>query len=274
MTDVVIRSGVVVRQVEGFRPQCVDLYMPADGAQAVCVYLHGGGWRVGSRRAGPGPLSPTSGRLFERMAAQGLAVASADYRLSGEARFPAQLDDVLATFRWLRDDCADVAGLPLVVFGVSAGGHLAALASLASLASLDGSVAVRAAALWYAVTDLLAMPEDLAAAGVVLEDREASREARLLGAPAADVPQLARAASPVMQVRAGAPPFLLLHGDADRAVPFSQSQRLHDALLSAHNSSTLETVAGYDHMFRAMPDADVEALVDRTCAFLLSASVQ
>ena len=193
------------------------------------------------------------------MAAQGLAVASADYRLSGEACFPAQLDDAVAACQWLLDSCPEVAGLPLVVFGASAGGHLAALAAL------SGLVPVRAAALWYPVTDLTAMPDDL---GVDAAD-PSTREAMLLGAPAAAVPDLARSASPALQVRAGAPPFLLLHGDADRSVPFHQSERLHDALLSVAALSTLVPVEGYDHMFAGMPEAEVEALVDRTVAFLI-----
>jgi acetyl esterase/lipase len=202
------------------------------------------------------------------LAGHGLAVASVDYRLSGEARFPAQLDDVRTACLWLLDDnnheAADVSGLPLVFFGVSAGGQIAALCGL------DRSLPARAVALWYAVTDLLAMPDDLDQVDPPADRSAGSREAMVLGAPAADVPDLAREASPVSHVRPDGPPFLLLHGDDDHAVPRRQSERLHEALTAAGASSTLEMVQGYDHMFRGIPDPDLDALVDRTAEFLLS----
>jgi acetyl esterase/lipase len=263
ISPVEIRRDLIYRQVEGFRPLSLDLYLPSDlPPRAVCVYLHGGGWRVGSRRAGPGPLGPTSGRLFERMATAGLAVASTDYRLSGEAQFPSQLADVHAAIDWLHTYDMTT-GLPLVLFGVSAGGHLACLGAL------HRPTPVVAVAAWYPPTDLLAMPSDLLLSRSDLFDVE-SREAKLLGAPAASVPQLAQAASPVFQVHASAPPFLLMHGDADSLVPYQQSKRFHEALVGAGSVSVLRPVLGYDHMFRGMPDAEVEALVDETVAFLLS----
>ncbi len=68
---VAIHRDVVHTRVEGYRPLALDLYLPDAGAAAVCVYAHGGGWRVGSRRNGPGPLSPTSGQWLARMAQRG-----------------------------------------------------------------------------------------------------------------------------------------------------------------------------------------------------------
>jgi len=259
-----VRRDVVHTRLEGYRPLSLDLYLPDDGARAVCVYVHGGGWRMGSRRAGPGPLSPTSGRLFARMASRGLAVAAVDYRLSGEARYPAPPDDVRAGCRWLLDDEASpVRELPLVLFGVSAGGQMAALCGL------DASLPVQAVALWYPATDLLGLPDDIEAVGGTPDRGPTSREALMLGAPAAQVPEVAREASPVTRVRSDAPPFLLVHGDADVLVPAQQSRRLRDALLATGARATLELVAGYDHMFTGMPDAELEAVLDRTTTFLL-----
>ena len=91
----------------------------------------------------------------------------------------------------------------------------------------------------------------------------------MLGAPATDAPELARQASPLTHVRRGGPPTLLVHGDADVLVPAAQSRRLHAALLAAEVSSTLEILPGYSHMLTGVPDADLEALVDRTASFLL-----
>jgi len=128
---VTVHRDVVHTRVDGYRPLALDLYLPDAGATAVCVYTHGGGWRVGSRRSGPGPMSPTSSRWLERLAQQGLAVAAVDYRLSGEARFPAQSHDVAAALRWLRADTTfGLGSLPFTAFGVSAGGLLASLAAL------------------------------------------------------------------------------------------------------------------------------------------------
>ena len=180
--------------------------------------MHGGGWLRGDRSMvspqfaswRPGPLA--------RLAADGFAVASVDYRLSGEARFPAQLEDVSAAVDWLTGQAAEYGFDPsrIVLWGESAGAHLAALLGLQSTGSR-----VRGVVDWYGPADLLALDEQVGAAGALTDDPLDSREARLLGAPVAAVPELARAASPIGHVRAGAPPFLIAHGTADRLVPFS-----------------------------------------------------
>lgn len=261
---VVVHRDVVHTQVEGYRPLALDLYQPVEEPRALAVYLHGGGWLRGSRRQGPGPLTPSSGRLFVRMAQQGLAVASIDYRLSGEARFPAQCDDVDAACAFLDASRSRFAlgAAPLVLWGVSAGGTLAALRALDATAT-PPAVAV---ALWYAVTDLASMP------GAESEQSPATREARFLGAAPGTVPELARQASPSTRAHPGAPPFLLLHGGDDDLVPTAQSARLDDALSAVGVDSTFEVVPGRSHLFAGMPDDEVEALVDRTVAFLLGAA--
>lgn len=99
--------GVKYATPDGFRPLLLDLHLPAahpaGGPVPVIVFLHGGGWRTGSRaRFGPAfeawQVSP-----FDRLAAAGFAVASIDYRLSAEAVFPAQLQDGKAALRWVRE---------------------------------------------------------------------------------------------------------------------------------------------------------------------------
>ena len=262
---VAVFRDVVHTRVDGYRPLALDLYVPDAGTQAVCVYTHGGGWRVGSRRAGPGPLSPTSSQWLARLVRQGIALASVDYRLSGEARWPAQSQDVTAAIRWLRDDTQfSLGALPFVSFGVSAGGLLA------SLAALDTDLDLRACAVWYAVSDIATMREDQAAVGGPLDPPGQSREELLIGGLVGDLPDLARAASPVHQVHAEAPPFLLLHGSDDVLVPTHQSERLRDALSAASVPNELEIVEGYGHMFPGMPDDEVAAHVDRTAQFLLA----
>jgi acetyl esterase/lipase len=266
--DTIRPSRIVYSTVRGYRPLAFDLYRAERGTRAICLYLHGGGWQVGSRAAGPGPLTPSSGRLFARMAAQGLAVASASYRLSGEARFPAQREDVMAACRHLMDnETLGLSGLPLVVWGVSAGGHLATLRALD-----QADPPVRAAVTWYTPTDLLAMPDDCEAAGGVPDIGEGSREGLLLGADPASVPELVHEASPINHVHPAAPPMLMVHGTKDRGVPHAQSERFVAAMLNVGGQATLRSVPDYDHMFTGMPDEQVDALVDECIAFLLLAA--
>ncbi len=139
-------------QIPGFRPLELDLYLPDPAARRprrppstrrarrrasppvpVVVHVHGGGWLRGSRRH---PLPALGDGFYPGLAAAGLAVAAIDYRLSGEARYPAAVDDVRAAVAWVR---AALPGYgitpgPVVLWGDSAGGHLALLAALTGTA--------------------------------------------------------------------------------------------------------------------------------------------
>lgn len=250
--------------VPGYRPLLLDLHRPAGPPAPLVVFLHGGGWRAGTR-ASFGPMfADWSPSPFTRLTAAGVAVASLDYRLSGEAVFPAPLEDVTAGLAWLRAQ-ADALGVDasrVALWGESAGGHLAALLGLAD-------PDVRAVVDWYGPADLTTFVDDALAGGISAVDTAApdSREALLLGATAAADPPRARAASPVAHVHAGAPPFLLRHGTADRLVPTRQSQRLAAALEAAGAAVRLDLVAGADHLWRGDPD-DARRAFDDAAAFL------
>ncbi len=246
-------GGLAYAAPLGFRPLLLDLYLPAAGSDPppLVVFMHGGGWLRGDRAmVGPGFAAWRPGPLA-RLAADGFAVASVDYRLSGEARFPAQLEDVSAAVDWLTGQAGQYGfdADRIVLWGESAGAHLAALLGLRS-----AFARVRGVVDWYGPADLIALDEQVGAAGALTDDPLDSREARLLGAPVAQVPELARAASPLSHVRAGAPPFLIAHGTADRAVPFSQSQALADALAAARADVRLEAVDDADHMWVGVAD--------------------
>ena len=148
----------------------------------------------------------------------------------------------------------------VVLWGESAGAHLAALLGLGS-----PRPAVRGVVDWYGPADLAALQEQVGAAGALTEDPTDTREARLLGAPVAEVPELARAASPVSHVRAGAPPFLIAHGTADRAVPLRQSEALAAALAAAGADVRFSAVEGADHMWAGVDD--LTPLFDAVVAF-------
>jgi acetyl esterase/lipase len=264
--------GVPYAAIPGVRPLELDLYLPAAGSPApVVVFLHGGGWRLGSRRsAGPAFPGPS---LFEGVARAGIAVASVDYRLSAEAVWPAQLHDAKAAVRWLRSRAGElgVDGDRIAAWGESAGGHLAALLGLTGDdPALEGDVglagassAVVAVAAWYPPTDLTGLAADTDADPA----DPTTREAQLLGSPTAVVPGTAAQASPVTHASPAAPPFLLLHGESDRFVPAVQSRRLAEALGAAGADVELHTYPGADHMWLGAPDVAVDALA-RTTAFL------
>ncbi len=235
-------ADIDVVQPEGFRPVVIDVRTPDGVGAPVVVFLHGGGWAGGSRKVfTPGIADADS---FDLIVAAGFAVVSCDYRLSGEARFPAQLDDVDATIDWLHAHGAEYGmdATRVVLWGVSAGATLAALTALRR----DD---VRGVVDWFGPSDLFAMADHDTG-----EARDHTREARWLGAPAADVPEVARAASPVHQVHAAAPPFHISHGTADEHVPLAQSEALADALGGAGAEVEFVPVEGGRHFWRGITD--------------------
>jgi acetyl esterase/lipase len=248
-------------------PLLADLFIP-DGAlrPPVVVWVHGGGWRYGSRR-----LAPDLSRYF---AAGGFVMAAIDYRLSQHATFPAQIQDLRTAIRWLRAIAPrygfDAGRLGLM--GSSAGGHLAALAALAptdafpesgTAAYADRSMTVQAVVDGYGPTDFLQIDAHRPPEGTVSEDPETlllprgvtrsaepeSFESLLLGAPIESCPDRVRAANPIAYVRPGAPPFLILHGTSDTTVPLHQSELLFDALAAHGTDVTLRIVEGLGHGF-------------------------
>jgi acetyl esterase/lipase len=287
-----ILDGVEYAAVLGYRPLLLDLYLPVpDQARPVVLFLHGGGWGLGTRREVGPPFDGWRPSFFERLAQAGFAVASADYRLTGEAAFPAQLHDVKAAVRWLRRNAGEygLAGDRIVAWGASAGGHLAALLGLTgAVPGLEGTVgeerlpgpprpgvaaadrpvvssAVAAVVDWYGPADLLSMDAQSDGSGPMRHDSPESPESRLIGGRLSELPGLARIASPVSHVRPGAPPFLIMHGTADHAVPLAQSQSLADALEAAGSPAETAWIGGSDHMWLGAPD--VEEIFATSVAF-------
>ena len=245
--------------------QKLDLYLPSEGQNSVLViYIHGGAFRFGDKAEAR--LVEGFGPLLER----GYAVASLNYRLSGEAIFPAQAEDVKAAVRWLRQHAGDYGFDParFGCWGASAGGHLAALLGTSG----DGgpgqsapetvSCRVQAVVSWFAPIDFLQMDKQLALVPCepswLTHDLPDSPESLLIGGPIQQNQAIVRQTNPITFVSADAPPFLLQHGSADCVVPPLQSQLLYDALLPVVGADkvSLDYLPGAKHADRAFNAPD------------------
>jgi len=208
--------------------------------------------------------------LLHRVAAAGFAVVCPDYRLSGEARFPAQLDDVHRALDWVADHGPDhgIDTDRVLLWGDSAGGHLALLAALRG----EARPAVRGVVAWYPVTDLPGIQADADAVDGEPHNTADARETALLGGLISDLPELAADASPVRHVTAASPPCFLAHGTADLGVPFAQSVRLREALTGVGVEAAWYPVDGVGHMWQGATDDQLHGLLKATLEFLLRCS--
>ena len=218
--------------------QQLDIYVPeeGDGPFPVILHVHGGGFEMGSKRSIH--LSPILKGL-ER----GYAVADANYRLSGEASFPAGLQDVKAAVRFLRANAQayHLDGNQLAAWGGSAGGWYVAMLCLTahvpeledlSLGNPDVPCGVQAGVDWFGPMDFSKMDEQFAESGLGVPDHgEAhSPESRFLGARLAEIPEKVRRANPLTYAQPDIPPILIQHGRIDPLVPVQQSMILAQRL--------------------------------------------
>lgn len=248
-----IESDIVYAQV-GDRRLLLDLYVPPKGSVPlpVIVWVHGGGWRSGSKGSG-GPALP--------MVARGYALVDVGYRLSGEAIFPAQVEDCKAAVRWVRANAAAYGLNPerIGAWGSSAGGHLVAFLGTAGDAkefdtdtNADHSSRVQAVCDWFGPTDFLQMDRHSLEGSRLIHDAPDSPESQLVGGPIQDEPyrSLVKKANPITYVTKDDPPFLIMHGDKDMLVPLHQSELLYDALKEAGVDTRLHVVKGAGHGLR------------------------
>ncbi|MFI7604347.1 alpha/beta hydrolase fold domain-containing protein [Micromonospora sp. NPDC049366] len=262
LADRILHRDIVVAAHAGFRPLTLDVAVPpaASAPAPVLLFIHGGAWLHGS------PKQPADWLMaadpFTTALRAGFAVAFAQYRLSGEARFPAQLDDVRSAVRWLRRDggALGLDGGRIGVWGESAGGHLA---SMIALTGTDDDSRVRAAVCWYAPSNLSHMQRQAHPLAEIDHDAPDAPESLLIGGPVPQHPDLARAASPVTYVSPQAPPMLLVHGDRDLIVPVGQSQELAAALRAVGADVELLVIPGAGHCFVGVP---LTPIVDTTLA--------
>jgi acetyl esterase/lipase len=239
---------VIYQQLPGYIPQVVDIYVPATkGPHPLVLYIHGGGWTGGhTRHSGALANFPA---VLAALAAEGFVVASLEYRLSAEARFPAQVQDAKASLRFLGSHAAKYRIDPrrVGIWGGSAGGHLTALTALTCKdTSLDpaaaGDVCATAAVTWYGVFDFAS----LAAGRTGGTDGAAER---LMGCEGSCSPERFAPASPVTYIDPKDPPFLLIHGTEDKVVPVGQSYLAEARFKAAGVPVQVLYIPGVDHSF-------------------------
>jgi len=234
---------IVYKIVDGVALK-LDLYVPYDNTPGpTALYIHGGGWQTGSKEQ--------YALWYLPYLQLGMRVVAVQYRLSDVAPAPAAIEDCRCAFRWVAAHGAKY-GIDvnrIVVTGGSAGGHLALMtvmgdASFDRDCQEDATPRARAVINYYGATDIEAR----------LSEERPHVNKWLRGA--ADRQALARRVSPINYVRAGLPPVLTLHGDADEMVSYEQGVRLHRALTDKGVPNELITIRGGRHGRHTWTDAD------------------
>jgi acetyl esterase/lipase len=231
----------------------LDIYTPMTvGPFPTIVYVHGGGFRQGDKS------QPYDRGIVAALVADGYAVASVNYRLSGEAPFPAAPQDVKAAIRWLRANAALYHLDPnkFGIWGDSAGGNLASLMATScgdsylegNLGNAGESSCVQALVDFYGNMSFLLMDQDFANSGITCPTNPethhlpTSAESEYISDDGDSVfnhKALARLADPITYISGDEPPTFIQHGTADCTVPQEQSQRFYDNLVTKIDPTTV-----------------------------------
>ncbi|NTU79995.1 MAG: alpha/beta hydrolase [Chloroflexales bacterium] len=258
--------------------QKLDVYLPeGDGPFPVVVNLHAGGFKFGDKGMIPGSIG-------QALLDAGYAVVGVNYRLSGEAPFPAAVLDARAAVRFLRANAAKYKLDPnhIAAFGQSAGGNLAAMLGTvaesksfddASLGNTGVASAVQAVVDWFGPTDFGQMDAQAAAQGCAASDQTHgaadSFESAYLGAPVATSPKLVAQANPITYIDGAEPPFLVQKGEQDCTVAVENTRMLADALQAAGVTVEYDLLPGVGHGDTgSAPVFEGQANIQRVLAFL------
>ena len=212
----------------------LDAYVPeGPGPFPTAVLVHGGGFTKGDKTSYITPL-------FKPLSEAGYTWFTINYRLAPQHRWPACLDDVETAVRWVRQHAAeykvDVNRIALI--GESAGGHLVSMAGVRA----QGDTAVAAVVPFYAPHDLFLRAQQRKDVGEGLAGLfGVSREVNDTSLAAV------KQGSPYHHLKAGLPPYLLIHGDKDDKVPFEQSTLFQAASRKLGNTCELIAIPDGGH---------------------------
>ena len=271
-----VDGGVAAQRLDIYRPTVTSgngSGNPSAKPLPLIVWIHGGGWLMGSKSYCPSTT----------IVGAGYELASVEYRFSTAAKLPAQIQDCQAAVRWLRAHHEQYGFDPdrIGVMGESAGGHLAALLGTASgrhqfeFIGEDKTVSdqVQAVCDCYGPADFTTLIAQIKADPTVhnifakaFTDNAASADSTdlyktLTGKKLGEDPAMDSMASPVTYITPHDPPFLILHGDRDNLVPVAQSVELADKLKMAGDSVVLQIIHGAGHGGRSFFDPRALTLV-------------
>jgi acetyl esterase/lipase len=277
-TDHVKRKFLDIPYASLSRAQKLDIYLPdeGEGPFPVIVWIHGGAF-TGCDKADIQVLPSIEGLK------RGYAVVAINYRLSGEARFPALVHDAKAAIRWIRANAQIYHFDPsrIAAWGSSAGAYLALMlgtsAGVEKLEDLnignpDQPSTVQAVVDWFGPSDFLKMDEQLEESGLYplpgMEHNGAnSPESLLLGHKITEIPEQVRAANPITYIQPKAPPFLIQHGTKDAVVPVQQSVGLA-AKLKVVLGNDIVTLELFEEAEHGDPRFETPENVDKVLDFL------
>jgi len=228
----------------GDRALKLDVLLPkqeSDQPRPAIVWIHGGGWRGGNKASGLGRIAP--------LVATGEYVGfTVEYRLSGEAKWPAQVHDCKAAIRWIKAHAQtyNIDPQRIGVWGSSAGGHLVSLLGTSGdVEALEGENGTPDESTKVACVVDFCGPSDFFS--FEMGENPRSPVGQLFGGKVSEHRAAAQAASPVTHVSSDDPPFLIMHGTEDRVVPIQQAERLHKQLQENGVSSVFVKIEGGGH---------------------------
>jgi len=242
----------------------LDVTRPAQPNGIGILFVHGGGWRMGTREM----MAP----MAQAMAGHGFTGIASQYRLNSPKGgvWPAHIHDVKAAIRWTRQN-ADALGIDperIVLWGSSAGAHLVLLAGgTPDDPRLEGDVGPKGVSSKVAAVIAVHAPTGFHAGAP--SGKHTSPLNALLGREGG-TEEDAKLAAPISYVSANFPPTLLLHGTIDKVVHHSQSQAMFDALRAARAPVDMHLYHGHAHGFARLPSmrrqvaAEAAYFLDRT----------
>lgn len=231
----------------------LDIWTSANPVNApVFLFIPGGGWILGQRR-------PQGYALMSHLVEQGWVCVAIDYRVAPRHKWPTPFDDVLQAYTWVRNSIHRYGGDAgfVAIGGASAGGHMAALAGLTwdhhppdAVVGLYGSYDWEFRQTPYRQVFMRYL------------------ETVVVGKKQADHPHIFREASPMAQIHADAPPFLLVHGSADRLCLVGEARRFANALANVADYVDYHEIEGAPHAFDLMNPGQTAGAVDVIHDFL------
>lgn len=226
--------------------QMMDIYLPegAKGTWPVIIWLHPGGFTMGDKEM----IQPMVADMLQR----GFAAVSVNYRLAGEARYPAQIFDSKAATRWIRATAGKYNFDPnkIITWGVSAGSTLAALLGTTesikeledlSMGNPDLPSKVNAVVSWYGPMNFRTLSEQRIKLGQKpFQAEEASGEFQMMGGSISSLPEKYMSVSAQTYINSKCPPFYIQHGISDDVIPYLQSIEFAKALESVIGKSQVK----------------------------------